>query len=585
MTTTTKAGSRPDPSRDKPRRRGWVVGLVVALFVLALGGLYLAGYLAAGDVVPRNASVAGISLGGLPRAEANDKLRAELAEAESAELELRAGEKTATVKPADAGLAIDYEATLAATGVGRSASPAHILRVLTGGGATEPVVAVDEAALTAAVDAAAKQLDTEPKDASIKFDVPREGAPKIVKEPGQQSVRVDRAAAAEELRSAYLTATTVPVTAAVQDPDISTAEVEQLATEWAEPAISGPITAKTDKGEFKVTERAIAKSTRFEAVDGAPKARIDAKELRSQTNPEITKNVKLSKPQDAGFRFEGGRPVVTKSKDGDDIMPDKLLAAVEPVVTKSEGRSIEVPIDQAKAELDAAAAEKLGVKEVVGEFTTRFPHADYRNANIGRAAEVLTGVLIKPDETFSFNETVGERTTANGFVEGTIISNGRFVKETGGGVSQSVTTLYNAGFFAGLEDVEHWPHTLYIDRYPVGREATVAWGSKDLKIKNNTPYGVVIQGIINKSTPGNRGSITFKMWSTKYYEVKTAEPRKSDFYTDPPTTDSSSSCQPQGEVPGFTATYWRELYRDGKLAKPRENYSWRYYATREVTCN
>ena len=72
---------------------------------------------------------------------------------------------------------------------------------------------------------------------------------------------------------------------------------------------------------------------------------------------------------------------------------------------------------------------------------------------------------------------MGERTAANGFTEGFIISDGIFKEDLGGGVSQMATTTFNAAFFAGLEDVEHKPHSFYIDRYPVGREATVAWPS------------------------------------------------------------------------------------------------------------
>ena len=89
--------------------------------------------------------------------------------------------------------------------------------------------------------------------------------------------------------------------------------------------------------------------------------------------------------------------------------------------------------------------------------------------------------MLKPGETFSLNDTVGERTEANGFTKGFIISDGIFKEDLGGGVSQMATTTFNAMFFAGLEDVEHKPHSFYIDRYPVGREATVAWGAVDLR--------------------------------------------------------------------------------------------------------
>ena len=141
------------------------------------------------------------------------------------------------------------------------------------------------------------------------------------------------------------------------------------------------------------------------------------------------------------------------------------------------------------------------IREQVSTFTTYFPYAEYRNVNIGRAAEIIDGTLLKPGETFSLNDTVGERTEANGFTKGYVISDGILIQDLGGGVSQMATTTFNAMFFAGLEDVEHKPHSFYIDRYPVGREATVAWGAVDLRFRNDTPYGVLIDADVTPSTP------------------------------------------------------------------------------------
>ena len=120
---------------------------------------------------------------------------------------------------------------------------------------------------------------------------------------------------------------------------------------------------------------------------------------------------------------------------------------------------------------------------MVSDFVTYYPPATYRDINQGRAAELINGTILKPGETFSFNDTVGERTAENGFTNGFIISNGVFREDLGGGVSQVVTTTYNAAFFAGMDDVEHKPHSFYIDRYPMGREATVAWPTVDLQVQ------------------------------------------------------------------------------------------------------
>ena len=152
---------------------------------------------------------------------------------------------------------------------------------------------------------------------------------------------------------------------------------------------------------------------------------------------------------------------------------------------------MDIPAEVVEPEFTTEDAKALGIKKEVSKFTTYFPYAEYRNINIGRAAELVDGTIVRPGETFSLNGTVGERTAENGFVKGFVISNGIFKEDFGGGVSQMATTMFNAAFFAGMTDVQHKPHSFYIDRYPVGREATVAWPTVDLQWRNDTPYGVL----------------------------------------------------------------------------------------------
>ncbi len=192
--------------------------------------------------------------------------------------------------------------------------------------------------------------------------------------------------------------------------------------------------------------------------------------------------------------------------------------------------------------------------------------------------------MLKPGEIFSLNQIVGERTKANGFTEGYIIKDGRFRKDLGGGVSQSATTTFNAMFFAGLKDIEHKPHGLFIDRYPPGREATVAWPSLDLKFQNDTKYGVLVQAYIVKGTPSSRGSITVRMWSTKTYDkVAATAPIKSNFTTGRDIKDDSKDCEPTSPVRGFDVRFQRLFYQDGSVVR-RENFSWRYEPTNRVIC-
>ena len=128
--------------------------------------------------------------------------------------------------------------------------------------------------------------------------------------------------------------------------------------------------------------------------------------------------------------------------------------------------------------------------ELVGSLTTRYSPGAPRVTNIKRAAALLDGGVIAPGARFSMNQALGRRTTSRGFVAAPMIVGGRLVDSVGGGISQVATTLYNAAFYAGLDLVEHTPHSLYISRYPAGREATISWGGPELVFRNDWPSPV-----------------------------------------------------------------------------------------------
>ncbi|HLR97780.1 MAG TPA: VanW family protein, partial [Jiangellaceae bacterium] len=238
---------------------------------------------------------------------------------------------------------------------------------------------------------------------------------------------------------------------------------------------------------------------------------------------------------------------------------------------------------EVQPDLTKAEAQDLGVTEVVSEYTTEFPHAEYRNVNIGRAAELMQNTLVQPGETFSLNDTVGERTEANGFTSGTIISEGQFTEALGGGVSQVATTAYNAGFFAGLKDVEHQPHSFYIDRYPEGREATVAWPYLDMAFQNDTDYGVLVDTSFSESSPGSSGSITVRLWSTKHRDVETSTSDRSAITDYEQVTESGEDCVPQQGTNGFDVTVNRVIRENGSVIADEDIHT-TYNPAAAITC-
>lgn len=554
--------------------------MVAGTGVVLVAGAYVAGYAVSGDQVPRKASVAGVAIGGLSRADAVTRLTEQLGPKKTAAITLTAGDKSAGIDPVAAGLSLDIPASVAATGVGRSWSPVHIWRVLAGGGDIDPVVAVDADALAKAVETAAATLDVPAVDASVGYQ-----GTTPVRTPATNGITVDQKATADAVTAAFGTGSTVAAPSKVTEPAVSTAQADAVVSGWATTAVAGPVTLDTGKGKFSIPAADIAASTTFALVNGTFGGQVDYAKLLTTATSEVSA-LQLGLSVDAKVGLDAsGKPVITPSKDGLTITPEKLAVAVEPLLVKpADQKTGPVEATVAKAAFTTEQAQALGIKEVVGEFTTYYPHADYRNNNLGHAAAGINGTLLKPGEIFSLNKTLGERTRANGYVDGYVIQGGALVKEVGGGVSQSATTTYNAMFFAGLKDIEHHPHTFYIDRYPAGREATVYYGALDMRFQNDTQYGVYIQAFIKASTPSTKGSITVRMWSTKVWdEVRATDPVKSN-YTQPTTRVSTDpKCEPQGANQGFSVSYTRQFIRAGKVAK-EEKFFWKYAPEDKITC-
>ncbi len=554
---------------------------VVGTVVVMLGALYLVTFLMAGDKLPKNVRISGVAVGGLSRSAAIETLSRELGPRAAEPIEVSVNGRTKEVSPSAAGLSVDYAASVDAAGGGRSYDPRKIFRVLTGGSTIGAVVRVDQAKLDAAIKSLAGQVDQTPQDAGLSY-----AGTKVKQTAARPGVTLAQAGAAAAIQESFQVATSpVELPAQVVEPDVTDPEAAEVRKNVAEPAVAAPIKVKASgAGTFTITPVIIAKSLTFGAENSTLAAKLDGAKLRSNAESAVRK-VELARPKDATVRLVNGRPKVIAAVNGTEVAAGDLQKAVEPALTKTgSGRTVNVQLTGAKAKFSTDAARKLGVKEVTGEFTTYFPYAEYRNINIGRAAQLINNTLLKPGETFSLNGIVGERTAANGFTEGYVINGGKFEKDLGGGVSQSATTTFNAMFFAGLKDIQHRPHTLYIDRYPAGREATVHWPTLDLRFQNDTKYGVLVQAHRVKASPGRKGSITVRMWSTKTYDkVVATKPVKSNFTTGRDITDDSAKCESQSPVPGFDVRYSRLFYNDGKVVK-RESFYWRYAPTNRVTC-
>ncbi|MBQ0895310.1 VanW family protein [Micromonospora sp. U56] len=578
VTAVSWPGDEPEPT-GKPgsgwarSRRGRLL-LAGGLAAVVLAGVGGAGaYAYAGDV-PRGTTVLGAELGGRSRDEAARELRAELerrAATLNAPLTVLVGEQKAEIRPADVGLAVDVEATVAAAA---EADAPPVSRLL-GSRTVDPVVTVDADRLDAALRGVLGKQGREMTMPAIIFTgtTPKPVYPK-------PALSVDREHSAQVVTKGWLAGGQVTVPLVEQAPATTAEEVDRLVEELARPAVAEPVTLTTDKGTVTIPPAAIARGLRFSADEaGKLTPRVDVKRLRAALGDKLASIE--SPPKDATMTISGGKPKMVPGRAGQQLDSAALGRDLLAVLPKADGRTVSGQLKPAEPELTEAKLGALGIKERVSTFTTRFPGglSSPRSQNIVQAAKDVDGTVVKPGETFSLNGHTGERGYDQGYKDAPVIVNGKLVPGVGGGVSQFTTTLFNATYYAGLEDVEHKPHSFYFSRYPAVIESTIFWPDLDFKFRNNTPHGVLIDTSYTSST------ITVSIWSTKIYDsVKTEYgPRRN--ITKPKTVhlEPGPTCIAAVGSDGFSQDAFRVIKKDGKVVK-REKFSWTYDAEPRFIC-
>lgn len=545
-----------------------VVGGLVAAVVL----LYLAAVLAIGDGVRAGTTVAGVPVGGQSTDEAIATLEGTVGARIAKPVRVKAGDQTFVIEPGESGIAFDAAATIAQAS-GRTWNPIALVGDLVGQRSLDPVITVDEAALDAQVEAIATAVDTPPTEPTLTM---KGRTPKL--KSGKDGRVLDQPALAAAIREA-VPLKRKPIQAPIVDaPPTISADAAKQAVELARTAVSDPVIVNAGPKVVSIPATAIADALSFTAEDGAFTPVLDGAVLHESVAAELAD---VETPgRDATFTIKKGKPVVVPSVVGSGISDEELASKVASVLGEQPpGRAVSVTMGIREPKLTTAQAEALGVTEKLSSFTQKFPYAAYRVQNIGQAAKNVNGTLLLPGETFSMNETMKERTEANGYTRGFVVGpGGVFSEDLGGGVSAATTTVWTGAFFAGMERVFTQAHSIYISRYQPGLEATVAWGIFDMKFKNDTPNGVFI------TTKMSNTSMTVTFWGTKMYDEIKAEfgPRK-NIRPYPTIYDKSPKCLGQGGMDGFTIDVDRVFIKDGKEVK-RETITTNYRASPKVVC-
>lgn len=192
------------------------------------------------------------------------------------------------------------------------------------------------------------------------------------------------------------------------------------------------------------------------------------------------------------------------------------LAEAKEKVAKAD-KECKIPLKTVYPKVKTNDIGKKAFPNLLGEFSTHYVNNPSRTTNLKLAAKKINGTVLLPGETFSYNKVVGERTIAAGYKNAAIYQNGEVVDGLGGGICQISTTLFNAALFANLDIIELHNHQFVPSYVGAGRDATVAYGSKDFKFKNSRKYAIKLECSVSG------GVAKFKIYGLKEepeYDIK-----------------------------------------------------------------
>lgn len=194
-----------------------------------------------------------------------------------------------------------------------------------------------------------------------------------------------------------------------------------------------------------------------------------------------------------------------KEEEGVDL---KISIEEAKQILLEEKETYSIPLKITKPKIKVKDLGDKLFKQTLAKYTTIYDAGNYnRSHNVALAAKTINGTILLPGETFSYNKTLGNTNASKGYKQATAYVGGKVVPSYGGGICQVSSTLYNSVLYANLEIVERYNHSYVVNYVPAGRDATVAYGGKDFKFKNNRSYPIKIvsnakNGVVSISIVG-----------------------------------------------------------------------------------
>ncbi len=584
--TTT---SPPPTAKPRPRRRWWsqpfssqrlIVVVAIALLTAPLLVPYVVHLLTYNRVLP------GVSIQGIPVANLDRQSVVTIAAARHMTFQREPvlfRYKMQAWKPTlqELGVAFAPEAVAdEVLSLGKRGSPFQRIRELWAiwheGMDISPRLVIDQRQMQAYLIDVAEEIDYSPHDATLSV-----AGGTIRPTPGVTGVQMlvdetshETIAMLQTLTPQQVTVRTRQVPPSIDDDALHTAKLQ------AQKLLSGTLVLTHEDDQYVWTADRLAELIRISP---------DGQTLRVELDDErLTDAVEgLAQRVDSGsveprLRFtDGALRIVREGREGWRIQQAEAVEVISATLQRSSPttRTIVLPVEQVYPRITADTLDDLGIVEVVGEGKSSFTgSADYRITNIQAGAARLDGVLIAPDEEFSFNTQIGEINAENGFVEGYAIIGNRTQLEWGGGICQDSTTVFRAAFWAGLPITERHAHPFYISWYDPfaygnagdgpGMDATIYTGISDLKFVNDTGHWLLMQTEVDLSN----AVLTVQLFGTQpdriveldgpYISNEVPAP-SSPIYIEDPTRPAGSLYQSDVARNGRDIVIHRVIKQDG----------------------
>ena len=437
----------PEEPEEEPVRRGVSGGILAAIVggaLVLLAVVIFFGYglvLKGGDTIYPNVFVAGINVGGMTSEEAVAAVAdAVAASYSSATLDVQLPDRTLSFTPDQTNVALDADEAIAeAMAYGRSGNPFSAVLNYFSCRSNERYIDL-QTVLNLDTDYIRNRID--------------ELAQEVETTLSPSKVDVNEAAGTITVQVGY--------------PD------RQLDTEGLYEAVYNAFM----NSDF-TTLTWDYQETPCELVDLTPYYEQYCTEVQNAEYDEETHTISEEVPG-YGFDLEAAQQQLATAEPGSTVVIQ--MEDIEPEVTKLDLSS----------EMFGTALHKVSTKYVVNSNRTN---------NLDLACKAINGTILNPGDIFSFNDVVGERTAAKGYLPATVfVTGGASESELGGGVCQVASSIYYCSLFLNLEQVHREPHMYVVDYVDFGMDATVYWGSIDYQFKNTLDYPIKIQANIDGGT-------------------------------------------------------------------------------------